>query len=108
MIAPALHDHVHMLPLTADLILAGPLSGWLSDGCGAARSPCGWPYRELAYPPFALALFVSGGVRLQPVRRSEHDGHMKQLAGALSRCRLRHARDLPESCRFRSASSSRA
>lgn len=30
---------IYLLPMTADFIVAGPLSGWLSDRYGRGRSP---------------------------------------------------------------------
>jgi len=64
---------IYMLPLTLGFLVAGPVSGWLSDRFGArslatggmvvAAGSFGWLLLlpvNFDYPPFALALLVNG------------------------------------------------
>ncbi len=64
---------IFMLPMTAGFLVAGPISGWLSDRFGArpfatggmliAAASFGWLLAlpvEFSYVPFAGALFVNG------------------------------------------------
>ena len=99
---------IYMLPLTVGFLVAGPVSGILSDRYGAR--------------PFATAGMLLGGAqlpaadgpagelrllalrrralperrRLRHVRGAQHGGHHEQRAGARPRRRLGHAGHLPD------------
>ena len=99
---------IYMLPLTAGFLIAGPISGILSDRYGAAavRHLRPAPGRRL----FRRADAAPGGLpvpavraadlrqrgRFWPVRFPEHLGDHELGAGRAARLRVRHAVHLPE------------
>jgi hypothetical protein len=86
---------IYMLPLTAGFLIAGPISGTLSDRYGP---------RPFATAGLVLAAICFGGLMLLPVNFSywvfallpQHLRHHERGAGQAPGFGLRHAVDLPE------------
>ena len=99
---------IYMLPLTLGFLVAGPVSGILSDRYGAR--PFATAGMLLAALSFLLLMALPANFaywslrlralperrRLRHVRRAQHGGHHEQRAGAQPRRRLGHARHLPD------------
>ena len=96
---------IYLLPLTVGFLVAGPVSGWLSDRYGARLFADRWPAGRaprrfvgllllpVDFPYWLFAAHPAGQRhRLRPVLRAEHDGDHEQRPGAAARRRLRHAR----------------
>ena len=100
---------IYLLPLTVGFLVAGPISGALSDRYGARllrdrRHARDRPLTfvgllllpiDFSYWVFALLIFLNGlggGLFSAPNTSTDHD----QRAGRAARRRLRHARHLPE------------
>ena len=99
---------IYMLPLTVGFLIAGPVSGWLSDRFGARPFatggmlvaaltflllellPVNFDYRAFA----ALLLLMGLGMGLFAV--AQPDGDHEQRARASPRRRRRHGGDVPE------------
>ena len=99
---------IYMLPLTAGFLIAGPISGALSDRYGprpfataglllAACAFTGLMLLPVNFPYwlFALIIFCNGD-RLRPVRLAQHIGHHEQRPGQRPRRRVRDALHVPE------------
>ena len=99
---------IYMLPLTAGFLVAGPVSGILSDRYGARPFATGGMLlaalsflllmalpADFAYWLFAL-VHLPERLRLRHVRGAQHGGHHEQRAGARPGRRLGHARHLPD------------
>ena len=99
---------IYMLPLTVGFLVAGPVSGYLSDRFGAApvrhRRPAGRGVRVLRPDAAAGRLPVLGvraahllqRDRLGPVRLAQHLGDHEQRPGPPARLGVGHAGHLPE------------
>ena len=98
---------IFMLPLNADFLAAGPVSGWLSDKFGARPFATGGMLLaacafagllslpvDFGYLLFAALIFLDGFAL--GCLRAEHDLDHEQRARALPRRRIGHARHLPE------------
>ena len=99
---------IYLLPLTAGFLIAGPLSGFLSDRYGAKFFASGGLLvsalafgglllvpTNFAYPVFATLIFLSGAGH-GPVLRPERGGGDEQRAAETARRRVRHDGHLPE------------
>ena len=99
---------IFLLPLTAGFLLAGPISGYLSDRFGVRllhHRRAAAVRRQLRRPAAAAGQLPVLGVRaadhaqrhrLRDVLRAEHLGDHEQRARAPPRRRVRDAVDLPE------------
>ena len=99
---------IYMIPLTVGFLLAGPLSGFLSDRFGSRPFATGGMIGAAAsflLPATAADRFSVSAVRADPlpqrsldgrVRLTEPRGGHEQPASRRSRRRRRHERDLPE------------
>ena len=99
---------IYMLPLTVGMLIAGPISGYLSDRFGARPFATGGMLGtalgfvllmllpiDFSYPVFAAILFLIGismGMFASPNRAAV----MNSLPAAEPRRRRRHEPDLPE------------
>ncbi len=99
---------IYMLPLTVGFVVAGPISGWLSDRHGARPFATGGMLlaalsfallmilpADFVYPAFAGVISAQRD-RVRDVRVAQHGGDHEQRAVRLSGRRLGHARDVPE------------
>ena len=103
-----LYAGIFLLPLTAGMLVAGPVSGLLSDRFGArglAIGRDGRLRRQLRRPDVPAGRLLLLGVRhadraqrhrRRHVRRAELVIDHGQCARPSARCGLGHARDLPE------------
>ena len=99
---------IYMLPLTVGFVVAGPVSGWLSDRYGARPFATGGML--LAALSFVLLMALPANFSLprlrggdpperrglRDVRLPQHGSHHEQRAARVPRRRLGDARDLPE------------
>ena len=103
---------IFMLPLTVGFLIAGPLSGFLSDRFGARLFATGGMILaalafigltaqpvQFSYPTLAFFLLLAG-LRIRAVQLAQRGGDHEQRAGQPARCSVGHAGRLRQ-CRFR-------
>ena len=99
---------IYLVPLTAGFLIAGPISGYLSDRYGprlfatagllvTAAAFVGLLFLpvDFSYWEFALLIFCNGA-RVRPVRLAEHLRHHEQRPGQAPRRGIGDAGHLPE------------